>query len=50
MEFWVWILGIVVASALVFIGLSLNGKTEGAAGGHDAHGHDNHGHGHASHH
>lgn len=43
MNFWYALVGVVVASALVYLGLSLNGKTE-EAGGHDDHGHDSHSH------
>lgn len=46
MSFWTAFGAIVVATAIVYVGLSLNGKTE-HAGGHDdhGHGHDDHGHG-----
>lgn len=49
MNFWTAFIGVVVASVVVFIALSINGKTEGADG-HDAHGHDDHGHGGHGHH
>lgn len=45
MNFWTWIIALTAATALVYLGLSLNGKTE-QSGGHDTHGHDDHGHGH----
>lgn len=43
MNFWYALAGVVVASALVYLGLSLNGKTQ-ESGGHDDHGHDSHSH------
>jgi len=43
MNFWIVLAAVVVASAVVYLGLSLNGKTP-VAGGHDDHGHDSHGH------
>ena len=49
MNFWTSIGALVVATVLVYLGLSLNGKTE-SAGGHDDQGHDDHGHGHGAHH
>lgn len=41
MSFWTALVGIVVASGVVFIAVSINGKTE-TAGGHDDHGHGGH--------
>jgi hypothetical protein len=43
-NFWMWTLAIVGASAVVYLALSINGKHE-HAGGHDDHGHGGHGHG-----
>ncbi len=54
MNFWTAFAGVLVASVIVFIATSINGKTE-HAGGHDdhghggGHGHDDHGHGHGHH-
>ncbi|MFZ5815893.1 MAG: hypothetical protein ACOY93_11390 [Bacillota bacterium] len=48
MNFWMWVLALVAASALVYFALSINGKTE-HAGGHDDHGHGHDDHGHAHH-
>lgn len=45
MNYWMWILALVGASAVIYFALSINGKTE-HTGGHDDHGHDDHGHGH----
>jgi hypothetical protein len=46
MAFWYGVIGVVVASVVVFFALSINGKTK-APEGHDSHGHgDGHGHGH----
>ena len=42
MNFWLWVLGWVVASAVVYLALSINGKTELAGAGHDDHGHGHH--------
>lgn len=47
MSFWYGVIGVVVASVVVFAALSINGKTDAPAG--DSHGHDDHGHGHGHH-
>jgi hypothetical protein len=47
MNFWTAFALFIVASALIYGALSVNGKTEAPAG--DAHGHDDHGHGHDDH-
>lgn len=37
--FWVWVIGIAVASAVVFAALSINGRSEEAAATDHHHGH-----------
>ncbi|HEY8346468.1 MAG TPA: hypothetical protein VIL07_04240 [Symbiobacteriaceae bacterium] len=40
MNFWLGLLGVIVACAVVYWALSINGVTEPPAGdGHDSHGH-----------
>lgn len=46
MSFIYWAIGCVVATLVVYLALSINGKTEHAGAAHDDHGHDDHGHGH----
>lgn len=40
MSFWIWVIGVVIASAVVFVALSINGKSEETAAAADHH----HGH------
>lgn len=42
MSFWTALVGIIVASGVVFIAVSINGKDAETAGGHDDHGHGGH--------
>lgn len=49
MSFWYGVIGVVVASVVVFVALSINGKTDAPAGDSHGHGHDDHGHGHGHH-
>lgn len=42
LSFWMWVIGWVVASGVVFLALSINGKTEQAEASHDDHGHSHH--------
>lgn len=45
MSFWVYFGAFIVASGVVYLALSINGKTEAAGDhGHDDHGHGGHGH------
>lgn len=44
MSFWYGLIGVIAASVVVFMALSINRKTEAPAG-HDSHDHG-HGHGH----
>jgi len=41
-NFWLWVIGWMVASAIVVFGLSINGKTESVDAPESGHGHGHH--------
>lgn len=44
MNFWIGVVGVAVASVIVYVALSINGVTPWAGEGQDDHGHDDHAH------
>lgn len=42
MNFWLWVIGWIAASAVVVFGLSINGKTESGDAPEGGHGHGHH--------
>ncbi len=42
MNFWLWVLGWIAASAVVIFALSINGKTESVDALEEGHGHGHH--------